>query len=168
MKYLGLIFGLVMLVGLLITDIVTSYKYEKEVESYWNLAEKASTIEQKNEYIIKFASTLKNLHLEGKYNSIFFKTPDNSFDENFKALESFQNRLLEIRDMDPFSFEYQMELFKIPRIFKEQGEANAMLSVFKSTWIKSVAIFIWDWIGALVVIFSCVAILASLVFIIDQ
>lgn len=127
--------------------IVSDYKYEKDYASYWNLADKASTISKKAEGIDKFVTALENSNLKGKYNAIYLTTPDNSFDKNFEAIKSLQLRLHEIEKMDITSFQYQTAIQQITQ--QEQGEAKEMLSVFRGIWGKDNYPLIWNWIGTI-------------------
>jgi len=146
-KKIGII--LIIVSSLLITsDIISGiylpYKYNNEIKSYWELADKSSTIDKKSEYVDKFVNALEESGLKGQYNAIIFKTPDNSFDYNFEALKSLQLRLHEIKTMDVTSFQYQTAIQQITA--QEQGEASNMLREFKGTWFKTNHILFWDWI----------------------
>ena len=74
--------GVLWLVVMIFFATIGNYHYERDYESYWNLAEKASTIQQKAVYMDKFVAGFKGKGFEGDYNAVFFKTPDNSFDKN--------------------------------------------------------------------------------------
>jgi len=136
--------------------IIARYNYNKQCKSYWNLATKASSIPQKSIYIDKFVSSLESYDLYGQYNAIILKTPDNSFDENLKALHSLQTRLHEIQKMDVSSFEYQTAIQQITA--QEQDEANDMISTFWDIWLKDHNILLWDWFAAifLMIIPACI------------
>jgi hypothetical protein len=156
MRKQGIIFftaGVLWLIVMIICTIIGDYKYERDCESYWSLSEKASTIQQKAAYINKFVASLKDKGMEGDYNAIFFKTPDNSFDKNFEALQSLKTRLDEIQKMNIASFEYQTAIQQITA--QEQGEAQAMLDVFSGIWWKNNYIILWDWIAG-IEIFCCI------------
>lgn len=127
------------------TVIQSNYKYSKIFNSYWSLAEKASSIEKKIEGIDKFVNALSKSGFEGQYDALFMETPDNSFDENFAALLSLQKRLHEIQSMDIKSFEYQTALQQITQ--QEQAEAEEMLDVFHGVFMKNHYILLWSWIG---------------------
>jgi uncharacterized protein YqgV (UPF0045/DUF77 family) len=135
---------------MIITNIKGNYEYEKQYLSLWNLADKASTIPQKSDYINKFVQSLERSGLNGEYNAVFLKTLDNSFDKNLEAIKSLQKRLVEIQGMDVTSFAYQTAIQQITQ--QEQGEAHNMLSVFKGVWWKSNHPFLWDWIGTINII----------------
>ena len=137
---------------------IGNYHYERDIESYWNLAEKASTIQQKAVYMDKFVAGFKGKGFEGDYNAIFFKTPDNSFDKNLEALQSLKTRLNEIQKMNVTSFEYQTAIQQITA--QEQGEAQAMLEVFSGIWWKNNYLFLWEWVAGLEVII-CIFLIAS-------
>ena len=126
-------------------QIVTKYKYEKEYFSYWQLADKSSTIEEKSIYIDRFVIALREAKMEGKNNALILTTPDNSFDYNFKALLSLQIRLKEIKQMDVKSFEYQTAIQQITA--QEQGEAENMLNVFSGIYWQTYNFMCWEWVG---------------------
>lgn len=151
-------------IGLLISSIIygvtCNYRYEKEISSYWNLADKSSTITKKAEYIDKFVAAMEKQSFIGKYNAIFTKTADNSFDENFQALKTLQQRLHEISDMDVTSFQYQTAIQQITE--QEQGEAYLMLNVFKGIYIKDNYFLLWNWVCGLQVILCLIGIIGGI------
>jgi len=153
--------GIASLLCSIIFGIIGSYRLENEVMSYWNLSDKSSTLIKKTENIDKFIQVLQNCNFEGKHNAIFLKTPNNSFDSNFEALQSLQQRLHEIKDMNVSSFEYQITIQQITG--QEQGEACEMLSVFKGIWWKENYILLWNWIALVQVIISVVIIAAGFI-----
>lgn len=126
--------------------IFSNFEYKRDYQSYWNLAEKASSLPKKLEGIDKFVARLENSgSMHGKFNAIYMETPDNSFDENLQALKSLQIRMHEIEKMDVKSFEYQTAMQQITQ--QEQNEAGAMLSVFSGIWMKEHYFLLWDWVG---------------------
>ncbi len=148
-KGMLLVIGIVILLGIAIfTSVRNHYNYESKYQSYWSLSEKSSTIQQKAKYMDKYVEALKNSNMDGQHNSVFYQTPDNSFDYNFEALLSLQQRLHEIETMDVTSFEYQTAIQQITA--QEQGEAEHMISTFKGIWMKNRCLILWDWIGIIV------------------
>ena len=127
-------------------EIIRHYEYQK-IESFWELADKSSTIPEKSKYITKFVEVLEKQELEGSYNALFLKTPTNSFDKNLAALKSLQERLIEIQTMDVRSFEYQTAIQQITG--QEQGEANEMLGELQGAWMLKNYFLLWDWVGAI-------------------
>ncbi|MCX6749883.1 MAG: hypothetical protein NTZ83_00325 [Candidatus Pacearchaeota archaeon] len=125
------------------------------------MADKSSTIVKKSEYLDKFVGALEKGGFERKYNAVFLKTPDNSFDQNFEALKSLQKRLHEIQDMDVSSFEYQTAMQQITG--QEQGEAQEMMKVFRGIWWKENHLLLWNWICLVQVILSCGVIIVGAV-----
>jgi len=157
MKTLGkllLITSTFIIITWVIGIILAIYKYDNKCESYWQLATKASSIPQKSTYVDKYVASLESCNLHGKYNAIFLETPDNSFDENFKALQSLQTRLHEIQAIDVSSFEYQTAIQQITA--QEQDGADQMIDVFATIWLKDYNILLWDWIGILFIIFTVI------------
>jgi hypothetical protein len=136
-----------------------SYEYERTVKAEWSLADKSSTIPAKREHVDKFVKTLEDSGLEGKYNALIFPTADNSFDANFAALKTLQQRLHEIEGMDIRSFEYQTAIQQITA--QEQGEAKAMLDVFEGVWYLKYHIFMWEYINVIISVFLMLSIAAA-------
>ena len=139
------VFMTILLVCNIIGEVAGNYSYSKNFESSWNLAEKASTIQQKSTYIDAFIQKLEAGGFQGEYNALFLETPNNSFDENLKALKSLQGRLHEIQTMDPTSFQYNTAIQQITA--QEQGEAKPMMDVFEGIWWKENHFFLWSWVG---------------------
>lgn len=160
MRKLGtfLIFLGIGIIGLqIIAGIWANYEYKKKVESFWNLADKSSTISEKSLYIDEFVNALENENLQGTHDAIIFKNNDNSFDYNFKALKSLQSRLQEIETMDIKSFEYQTAIQQITQ--QEQGEAYKMLCDISGAWHLKNFPIIWDWLCLVGIGFSSLSIL---------
>lgn len=149
----------------IIFGVVCNYKYEQTISSDWTLAEKASTIKQKSDYIDKFIVDLQNSNLSGKYDAIWLQTPNNSFDKNFEAIKSLQSRLHDIQNMDITSFPYQSAIQQITA--QEQGEARDMLSVFKGVWIKDNYFILWDWICATTAVFFSILLIIGVCLVIN-
>ena len=125
-----------------VLGVVSDYQYNKQIASYWHIADKCSTLSKKSEYLDKFVDALDSGNFKGRHNSVFFKTPDNSFDNNFIAVLSLKTRLHEISKMSPISFEYQTAIQQITA--QEQGEAKEMLHVFKGVWYSVNYTLLWD------------------------
>jgi hypothetical protein len=130
------------------------YHYSKNVGSYWSLAEKASTIKQKSEYMDKFVDALSKENFAAN-NAIILATPDNETASNNRAVKSLQDRLHEIQGMNPKSFEYQAAIQQITA--QEQGEAHGVLSELEGAWLLANGYFFcWDWIGGTIAGFALI------------
>ena len=150
MKIAGIIvlmIGIIGLVGMIIAMVGADNQYNNQIYNYWSLADKSSTIEAKADYVDKFVGAIDNAHLGGN-NALIYKNPDNSFEFNFQAVKTLQQRLQEIKTMDPNSFEYQQAISQITQ--QEQGEAQDMLGVLEGIWYKQNHLFLWSYIGGLV------------------
>lgn len=145
---------------LIVAETRASYQYEREVHSYWSLADKSSTITAKAGYLDQFVRALGQQGLAGTYDAVIYPTLDNSFDANFEALKSLQGRLHEIQQMNVTSFEYQTAIQQITA--QEQGEAKAMLNVFEGAWFKRHHFMLWDWVLMLQVVFGMLVLLPGL------
>ena len=148
LKKLGefLIFiGLIAFMIFTIYGVNSNYQYNKYHKSYWELAEKASTIQEKSIQIDKFVASFDTLKYSGCYNAVFLTTESNSFNGNFRALKTLQSRLNEIKTMNPSSFEYQTAIQQITA--QEQNGAENMLSEISGIWYKENYLLLWNWIG---------------------
>jgi hypothetical protein len=142
--------GIVGTILMFLLSMNADNKYNQEIYNYWSLADKSSTIEAKSEYIDKFVSAIDNAKLSGN-NALIYKNPDNSFEYNFKAVQTLQKRLSEIKTMNPNSFEYQQAILQITQ--QEQGEAEKMLNVIKGVWVLDNYIYLWSYIALSILVF---------------
>lgn len=127
-------------------EVLADYDYENTIGSYWSLADKASSLNAKADYLNQFVAAVEAAHLDGN-DALFLKTPDNSIEQNMLALHSLQSRMNEIRGMDVTSFAYQQAIQQITA--QEQGEAKALLGVIEGKWYLDHHILLWDWIDVL-------------------
>lgn len=157
MKGLGwclLMVGIFCLVIDIIMGVSYSYHYDREIGSYWELADKSSTLQAKSDYMNKFVEAIeKNIDIED-YNAVFLKTPTNSVKKNLDALKTLQTRLKEIQKIDITSFAYQQAIQQITA--QEQGEAKDMISVFEDVYAKNHYPLVWDWWAAIFCIFYAI------------
>ena len=162
MKNFGIILTIVSILLITLSSIYgikSMYKYDNEFAAFWSLADKSSTIANKAKYVDKFVEALEKGGFEGEYNAIMYKTLDNQFDTNLEALKTLQQRLHEIEKMDITSFEYQTAIQQITG--QEQGEAQAMLSVFQGIWYKENYFLLWNWIGVSQIVLSFILLCAG-------
>jgi hypothetical protein len=160
MKTVGsilMIIALIMMIGQIKSCISANYEYEKEIGSFWDLADKSSTIPEKSKYIKQFVNALEKTE-KSEYNAIWLKTPNNSFVKNLEALKSLESRLNQLKTMDINSFAYQTAIQQITA--QEQGEAKNMLSVFEGCWTKDKYFIVWDWFG---IVFGLIYVLILIV-----
>lgn len=167
MKTLGyfLIFAGVIMGTLQIrSSILSNYTYEKQYGNLWELADKSSTIPAKQQYITQFLNTLRAGQTNGDfadYNATWLKTPNNSFASNVKALQTLSERLTQIQDMNPESFQYNTAIQQITA--QEQGEAHRMLAVFEGCYDRECYPIIWGWIGVVFTLSLVAAIIVGLI-----
>lgn len=130
--------------GAIVADTLAGFTYDKTIGSFWDLSVKASTIQQKSEYLDRFVTAIEAADL-AEYNAVFLKTPNNNTAQNLIALKSLQGRMHTIIGMDENSFQYQQAMQQITA--QEQDEANDMLATFAGAWYLQNHPFLWDWIG---------------------
>lgn len=167
MRNIGIIFCIIAVsfMGLQIALFIYSdYRFDNEISYAWELADKSSTLEIKSKYIKEFISNLDKSDFS-EYNALFLKTPDNNVQNNINAVRSLNNRLDEIKDLDPESFAYQTAIQQITE--QEQGQAQEMLNVIYGGWILGNGYFIvWEWIGVLFFSLSGVILSLGIIFIV--
>lgn len=150
MKKLGqilLVIGLAMLTYQIRTMVVANYRFERDYLSFWHLADKSSSIPAKQKHIEQFVAALEKGRTNGafaEYNALWLKTPDNNFNFNLEAVKTLSARLSEIQEMKPSSFEYNTAIQQITA--QEQGEAKAMLGIFKECYLLKGYFLIWGWV----------------------
>ena len=135
-----IVFGLF----LIISGVFATYKWNRDVESWWKLADKSSTLEAKNKYMQKFIEALEKQNLS-RHDAIFLKTSDNDLQENLEAVKTLGKRLEQIKEMSPNSFEYNQAIQQITA--QEQGEASKLINTLFWGWLLHNGYwYIWDWI----------------------
>ena len=156
--FMALIFGTMTRI-----EIVADYEYEKNFQYAWNLADKSSTIDAKSKYISEFVEKIEAKKDDfAKNSAVWLKTSDNSFDKNLDALKSLRDRLLQIKTMDPQSFQYNTAIQQITA--QEQGEAGPMLDVLKSCWVLENHSMICGWHGCLMIVLAGLLLLIAVGF----
>lgn len=161
--YLLIVASVIILTLQIRSLILSRYTYEKQFSSMWALADKSSTIPAKQQYITQFLTALKVGETNGvfaDYNATWLKTPNNSFAANVKAIQTLSDRLTQIQDMDPASFQYNTAIQQITA--QEQGEAHRMLAVFEGCYDRACYPIIWGWIGVILFTLSVVALFVGL------
>lgn len=148
-KFVGwfLIFAGAFLVLIFSVYLVMSYyDFKNNYGSYWELADRSSTLEAKYQYISLFIDQLqKDRERFADYNALFLKTPENNFDNNLNALITLEERLRDIQTMDKNSFEYQTAIHQITA--QEQGEAQNLISTIRGCFVLGSYSLVWSWIG---------------------
>ena len=143
--------AIVWIAALVITAVRANYTFEKHYLYAWNLADKSSSIPAKSELITQFVNTLISNRTDfADNNAVFLRTPDNSFDNNLKALTTLRDRMEDIKRMDPTSFQYNTAIEQITK--QEQGEAHNLIGVIQGCYDLEKYPIVWGWIGALSVI----------------
>lgn len=124
------------------------YTEEQKYGQFWHLAEKASTLSEKRVLIREFLNAMRDGYAKGEFASndaVWLKTPNNSMQSNLHALSTLADRLDQISELDPSSFQYATSIEQITK--QEQGEANDMLSVFDGCYALAEYPFTWGWIS---------------------
>lgn len=137
---------LVLFAGCIMTgmaQIRVGYEYETSIGSYWELSEKASTLQQKSAYLDKYVAAVSAPKAFAKYDATLFPTPNSSFEQNMVALKSLQGRMHQIQGMDEQSFAYQTAIQQITA--QEQGEAHGLTSTFEGCWLLRNHPLFWGW-----------------------
>lgn len=150
MRYITLIAAIIAFSFQIGGCVRTTAKFERDYQSSWDLADKSSTISAKRKHIDSFYDQLEMGFARGEFSSndaIIFPNPNNSFKANLDALKTLKERLAEVEQMDPKSFEYNTAIQQITE--QEQGEAGAMISNFGRCYLLSQHPVAWDWIGGI-------------------
>lgn len=151
MKYIILIASILTIVFQVTSCTRGVAAYQEDYEYHWNLADKSSTIDAKKKHVENFYNALEMGYARGEfasYNAMIFQNPNNKFDENLQALKTLRDRLDEVDQMDPKTFEYNTAIQQITQ--QEQGEASEMLSNFSQSYMLSEHPISWDWISGVI------------------
>jgi len=162
-KYLWLVVIGFVLIGFQIwNQVMVNYEFENKYLQYWQLSDKSSTIQAKQQYISQFVTALEtgyDNHDFSKHDAVWLTTPNNGFDQNLQAVKSLQHRLTEIQDMDPTSFQYNTAIEQITK--QEQGEAGKMIGVFKGCYTLKSHPMVWAWIGGILAAFEILLVIVG-------
>lgn len=140
---------LVVFAGLWIkAEVTAGYEYSNTIGSYWDLSDKASTLQQKSTYLDKYVAALEQPGAFAPFDATIFQTPDNSFEQNMVALKSLQGRMHQIQGMDEQSFAYQTAIQQITA--QEQGEAHLLTGTLEGCWYLQNHYFLWGWHDGLI------------------
>ena len=142
--------------------------YERTYSQLWSLADKSSTIPAKERYIAQFVEALKAGYVRGDFathNAIFLQTPDNSFSSNLEAVETLTQRLKEIQEMDPKTFEYNTAIQQITA--QEQGQAHSLLRVMEGCYCLKSYMLVWSWIGLIAALAEVTSIVIGIALLLD-
>lgn len=149
MKGIGIVLVILASLGVITWigfGVYANYQWSNTTESNWNLADKASTIQVKADYIDKFVAALKNGNLADN-NALIWKTADNNCQNNINAVSTLKQRLDEIKTMDVSSFQYQQAISQITE--QEQGQSEKLTGTLSGCWFKTNHYFLWNQILAL-------------------
>jgi hypothetical protein len=131
---------------LAVSYIGTSFAWERDYGSKWELADRASTIKAKADLVASFLNSIElSPSRFSDHNAIFLRTDQNSLKRNLDALRTLSLRLEEISMMDPRSPEYQWAIQQITA--QEQGEAEGLIGTIRGCFFLGTMSLAWGWIG---------------------
>ena len=113
--FLAIIFvGGGLLIGGAIFNWLLVLEFEREIEGFFDYADRSSDALTKLDYFNKFIAGIEKHGLTTGKNSMFFQEqPKSSLDDNFKVAKSLQARLEAVSKLDPQSFEYSNNMNQI-------------------------------------------------------
>lgn len=158
MKTTLVLLGLIFLGIIIVAGLRTGYEYENTIGSYWDLSDKASTLQQKSQYLDKYVDAIRGQRFASN-DAIIFPTPNNSFSQNMIALQSLQGRMHQIANMDETSFAYQTAIQQITG--QEQGEARELTDTIEGCWYLENRPFLWSWLCGLILLLFVAAPIGS-------
>jgi len=144
-----------------VKEVRAVVEYSRYAGSYWDLSVKASTLQQKSDYLDQYVSAISDKSKFADNDAIVFPTPNNSYAQNLVALKSLQGRVHQIQGMDETSFAYQTAMQQITA--QEQGEAQDLTNTFEGCWYLQNHTALWGWIDLLIWIGTIISILVMAV-----
>lgn len=113
---------------------IFSYGYDRNIGSYYELSNQASTATLKVQYLQTFRDKLAQNDLLSGQAVLIFPTPQTSVDEQTKILDSLIDRLNKTAGMNESSFEYQQALYQITRNEFCEGIGCENVQLFKDLY----------------------------------
>jgi hypothetical protein len=142
---------IVILILLITSGINADRTYRSKYGSYWQLADRSSTLQAKEQYVTQFVNNIQAHRSEFvDYNAVIVQTPDNNFDNNLNAVITLRDRLHTIQQMNESSFEYQTAIQQITG--QEMGQADAMMSDIEGSWYLKNYPCLWSWYFGLMIV----------------
>jgi hypothetical protein len=106
------LFLIYMFIGL-VSSVFIGYNFDREIGQWFELSDKASTIDKKLDYIEKFDAAIQKYDLTEGQTTIFFPTRETSLEENYAILLTLEQRLNETANLSTSSQEYQWAIRQI-------------------------------------------------------
>jgi hypothetical protein len=158
---IGKIFAVVCVVILILgagACFLFYYNYERDIGSYYELSNQASTATLKMQYLMTFHDKLAELNLLTGQSAIIFPTPQTSVDEQAKILDSLIERLNKTSLMNESSFEYQQALYQISRNEFCEQEGCMSIGLFRDLYAKNYGLVFYPLVFAMLclILFCCV------------
>ncbi len=98
-------------VGIGVHDWLIGLEFEREIETHFEFADRASDAITKSMYFDQFIVAIeKHGLIDGSNSKLFKEQPNADLSRNYAVAISLQNRLHDIAQMDPLSEEYQYGL----------------------------------------------------------
>lgn len=128
-----IVLGILFCISCIYSGVTSSYEYNNKFGYLWEMSDRSSTLSAKEQYISQFVDALNSSRQQFADNgNLFFQTSATSFDSNFKAVITLGDRLREVGQMDPTSFQYNTAIEQITA--QEQGQADDMIHVFRNCY----------------------------------
>jgi hypothetical protein len=93
--------------------ISIGYSFDSNIGQWFELSDKASTIDKKLEYLVKFDAAVQRYGLTEGQSTVFFPTMETSLEENYIVLKTLLQRLNETSNLPANSQEYQWAIKQI-------------------------------------------------------
>jgi hypothetical protein len=113
---LFLLFVVAIIVGIaawVVDSFGLNYHYNNEIGSYFELSDKASTIDTKLEYLEKYEKGLLKYGLDKGQSTMNYQTSETDLSENYKVLLTLKERLKETKNLPKNSDAYQWAIKQI-------------------------------------------------------
>jgi len=121
-------------------NIANNNQWKNDIYSYWELSDRASTIDKKLEYLYRFRDALKESGLDSGYAGYVIKNKSNDLSLAMETLDTLVTRLEQAKTMNPSSLEYQQAIKQITT--DEYQGFNTC--VFAGGWVR---ISLWRWMN---------------------
>lgn len=127
-------------------NIANNNQWKNDIYSNWELSDRASTLDKKYDYLIKFKESLVANGLDSGYAGYVIKNPSNDLSLAMESLDSLITRVEEAKSLSATSLEYQQAIKQITT--DEYQGFNTC--VFAGGWTRK---NLWRWMNTLFI--SC-------------
>lgn len=143
-----MIVPIIAMVAHITTAVFNLNQYDRNILSPWILAVQSASLSEKSVLVDQYVNNILSNRIDyASHNAIFCKTDANSFSHNLTALKSLQQRLHEVKEMNPASIEYAKAIEQITEQEQMSSKISAVNETIRGCYFLKNHKWHWEWFG---------------------